>query len=122
MSLASTTGKNWRLQEEVMPASGKDPECWSATDKFTVVLETAGLNDTELTAYCRERGLFPEQMDRWRQVVLRSAVGLIAPGDGCCQREISAQRIRRSQIKRKKLDFRLAYISYQVSEMNMKPR
>jgi transposase-like protein len=35
---------NWRLQGEVVPASGKDPEGWSATDKFTVVLETAGFN------------------------------------------------------------------------------
>jgi hypothetical protein len=23
---------------------------------------------TELSAYCRERGLFPEQVDRWRQL------------------------------------------------------
>ena len=45
----------------MVPASGKDPEGWSATDKFTVVLETAGFNTTELSAYCRERGLFPEQ-------------------------------------------------------------
>jgi transposase-like protein len=58
---------NWRLQGEVVPASGKDPEGWSATDKFTVVLETAGFNTTELSAYCRERGLFPEQVDRWRK-------------------------------------------------------
>ena len=36
-------------------------------DKFTVVLETAGLNATELSAYCRERGLYPEQVERWRQ-------------------------------------------------------
>jgi hypothetical protein len=28
---------------------------------------TVGLNATELSAYCRERGLFPEQVDRWRQ-------------------------------------------------------
>jgi len=59
--------KAWRLQGEVVPASEKDPEGWGATDKFTVVLETAGLNATELSAYCRERGLFPEQVDRWRQ-------------------------------------------------------
>jgi transposase len=59
--------KAWRLQGEVVPASEKDPDGWSATDKFTVVLETAGLNPTELSAYCRERGLFPEQVDRWRQ-------------------------------------------------------
>ena len=59
--------KTWRLQGEVVPASEKDPEGWGATDKFTVVLETAGLNATELGAYCRERGLYPEQVERWRQ-------------------------------------------------------
>jgi transposase len=35
--------KAWRLQGEVVPASEKDPDGWSATDTFTVVLETAGL-------------------------------------------------------------------------------
>ena len=59
--------KAWRMQGEVVPASEKDPDGWSATDKFTVVLETAGLNATELSAYCRERGLYPEQVERWRQ-------------------------------------------------------
>ena len=58
---------NWRLQGEVVPASEKDPDSWSAADKFTVVLETAGFNATELSSYCRERGLFLEQVDRWRQ-------------------------------------------------------
>jgi transposase len=59
--------KAWRLQGEVVPASEKDPDGWGAADKFTVVLETAGLNATELSAYCRERGLYPEQVERWRQ-------------------------------------------------------
>ena len=59
--------KAWRLQGEVVPASEKDPDGWSAADKFTVVLETAGLNATELSAYCRERGLYPQQVERWRQ-------------------------------------------------------
>jgi transposase-like protein len=44
--------KAWRLQGEVVTASEKDPEGWSAADKFTVVLETAGLNAMELSAYC----------------------------------------------------------------------
>ena len=59
--------KAWRLQGEVVPASEMEPEGWDSTDKFTVVLETAGLNATELSAYCRERSLYPEQVDRWRQ-------------------------------------------------------
>ena len=59
--------KAWRLQGEVVPASEKAPESWSSADKFTVVLESSGLNATELGAFCRERGLYPEQVDRWRQ-------------------------------------------------------
>jgi transposase len=58
--------KAWRLQGEAVPASEKDPEGWNAADKFTVVLETAGLNATELSAYCRERGLYPEQVEHWQ--------------------------------------------------------
>jgi len=56
--------KTWRLQGEVVPASEKEPDGWSAADKFTVVLETAGLNATELSAYCRERGLFPKSLQK----------------------------------------------------------
>jgi transposase len=59
--------KGWRLEGEVVPASQKDPEGWNAADMFTVVLETAGLNATELSFYCRERGLYPDQVERWRQ-------------------------------------------------------
>ena len=46
---------NWRLQGVVVPAYEKDPDRWSAADKFTVVLETAGLNATELSSYCCSR-------------------------------------------------------------------
>jgi hypothetical protein len=59
--------KAWRLQGDVVPATQKEPEGWSARDKFTFVLESDGVSATELGAYCRVRGLFPEQVDRWRQ-------------------------------------------------------
>ena len=42
---------NWRLRGEVVPASEKDPYSWSAADKFTVELESAGFNATELSIY-----------------------------------------------------------------------
>jgi hypothetical protein len=44
-----------------------EPEGWSAAEMFMVMLQTAGLNATELSAYCRDRCLFPEQVSRWRQ-------------------------------------------------------
>ena len=69
--------KRWRLQGEVVPGSEKDPEGWTAADKFTVVLESSGFNATELSAYCWERGLFPEQVDRWRQTAKSCLILLI---------------------------------------------
>ena len=43
----------WRVQGDLVPASKKEPEGWSAADKFMVVVETAGFNSTELSSYCR---------------------------------------------------------------------
>ena len=59
--------KAWRMQRKVVPATHNDPEGWWPADKFTVVLEATDLNATVPDAYCRERGLFPEQDDRWCQ-------------------------------------------------------
>ena len=55
----------------VVPASEKEPEGWIAADKFTVVLDTAGLNTTEFSAYCRKRELLPDSLRKNR---LRSQV------------------------------------------------
>ena len=44
---------------------------WSFEEKFTVVLECATLTETELGEYCRRKGLYPEQVDLWRQACVR---------------------------------------------------
>ena len=49
--------KAWRLKGEVMPASEKEPEGWSAADKFMMVLETAVLNTTKLGSQPGARSL-----------------------------------------------------------------
>jgi transposase-like protein len=49
--------KAWRLQVEVVPSSEREPEGWSAAGKFTVVLESAGLNATELSSRVLKQGL-----------------------------------------------------------------
>ena len=40
---------------------------WSSKDKFQAVLDTAHLNEAELSAYCRRNGLYAEQLKAWRQ-------------------------------------------------------
>ena len=38
----------------------------SSEEKFAAVLETAPLNEMELSAYCRRQGLCPQQIEAWR--------------------------------------------------------
>jgi transposase-like protein len=58
----------WKQEGQLMPATSKAPEQWSASDKLAAVIQAAGLSGPDLGAYCRERGLFPKQLARWRQV------------------------------------------------------
>jgi len=61
-----TWRRNLKAQGVLVPGNGKNAEEWSSKDKFGVVLETAGLNEAELSEYCRRKGLFIEQMAAWR--------------------------------------------------------
>lgn len=44
-----------------------------------VVMETAGLDATELGGSCRQRSLFPEQVDRWRQAATDASAKPVLP-------------------------------------------
>jgi len=40
---------------------------WSPEQKFSVVLETVALSEIGLSEYCREKGLYLEQVKEWKQ-------------------------------------------------------
>jgi transposase-like protein len=62
---------NWRkaarAEGRLMPDGDSTPQGWASVDKFAAVLETAAMNEAELSAYCRQRGLYPEQIGEWRE-------------------------------------------------------
>lgn len=62
---------NWRkaarAEGRLMPDGDSTPAGWSARDKFAAVVETASMNEAELSAYCRQQGLYPEQISEWRE-------------------------------------------------------
>lgn len=69
--ISEATLYNWRNQArkqgEAVTGEARHPEKWSSAQKFAVVIETASLNEAELGEYCRKKGLFPEQVRRWRE-------------------------------------------------------
>ena len=69
--MAEQTLYNWRKQARLkgapVPGPSKTSDDWSGDAKFAVVVETATLSEAELSQYCREKGLYPEQVKAWKQ-------------------------------------------------------
>lgn len=64
---------HWRNQARAtgtfMP-NDSNTQQWDKHTRFAVVLETASMNESERSAYCREKGLYPDQIAQWRQACI----------------------------------------------------
>jgi transposase-like protein len=65
--------KQCRQQGIPVPGNRHIGEDWSPEAKLAVVIETAAISEAELGAYCREKGLYPEQVQRWKEACLQGA-------------------------------------------------
>lgn len=69
-NISPATLYNWRNKArdagQPVPGNTKNSENWSAETKLAVIVETATLAESELGQYCREKGLFVEQVKRWK--------------------------------------------------------
>lgn len=98
--IADVTLYNWLKQcrERGMPVPGQSRtgDDWSADAKLAVVIETAPMSEAELSTYCREKGLYVEQVRQWKEACLQGAASQPAK-----QKEAEAQdRKHRKKIKR----------------------
>lgn len=70
--IAESTLYTWRIKamkrEGIMQAKTE----WTAEARFAVIVETETLSANELGEYCRQRGLYPEQIKQWRKTFIDS--------------------------------------------------
>lgn len=96
------TLRNWRdnARREGYAAPGTDavPDNWNTQDKFLVVVESAGMNETELAEYARKKGLYVEQLKAWKDACI-NANGGVAKEAARLNREL-----KDSEKERKKLE------------------
>jgi transposase-like protein len=84
------------------PALTIAPRELSSEEKFNIVLETASLNEMELSAYCRRKGLFKHMIEAWRETCeqAHTQLGPKAKADQ------TAIRIQKKEIKRLEMELR----------------
>lgn len=66
----------WRVKYRNTSAGESDQRQqssnFSSEEKLTIVIETASLNETETSEYCRNKGLYPDQINGWESVIKQS--------------------------------------------------
>lgn len=112
--ISEQTLRNWRdgARRKGYAAPGKEgaPDNWSTQDKFLIVVETAVMNETELAAYAREKGLYVEQINSWKDACINANGGL-AREAARLNRELKA-----SEKERRKLEKELQYKEKALAE------
>ena len=94
--------KEFRDKGFAVPGDDSRPDSWSAQDKLAVVIETAALNESELAKYCREKGLYAEQVSGWREAALRG----YERDEQLQQQQASSRKEDRREIKKLKSEAR----------------
>lgn len=99
--ICSATLYNWlnQVREQGVPVPGsrvKHAEQWNGEAKFAVVLETQSMNEAEKSAYCREKGLYPEQVERWRQACIGGVGASSADNESLKQARNEIKRLKRA--------------------------
>jgi len=82
--------------QELSPQEGLSSEA-----RFNVVLETAGLNEVELGAYCRRKGLFPQQIQAWRETCRQAHAPLGAGDRETLRSQAKAIKALETELRRK---------------------
>lgn len=57
------TLERWREEVRSRPARGR---AWTAGARLDAVITTAALDETGKSAWCREHGVYPAELDKWR--------------------------------------------------------
>lgn len=69
--------KQFRTRGFVVPSKSTQPDRWDSKTKLAAVIQTALMNEAERSTYCREHGLYVEQLDAWKQAFESSDVSAV---------------------------------------------
>jgi transposase-like protein len=99
LSISTATLERWRADALSRPARER---AWTAPARFEAVLLTATMDEASKSAWCRERGVYPQELEQWRTAATRA---LADPEDSARTRH-QEQKADRRRIKELERDLR----------------
>jgi DNA-binding transcriptional MerR regulator len=94
VGVAVATLERWRSEALSKPVRER---AWTATARLEAVIATAAMDETGRSAWCRQQGVYPSEMENWRQ----SATAALAEPE---EARASPQQTRQDQRRIKELE------------------
>lgn len=100
------TLKNWMKthKESVLLKEGmstKRPKDWSLAERLQMLLESHGMDEEALNAFCRERGIFRHHLGQWREAFETGTSGEMQANRSEVRELKEANRGLKSELNRK---------------------
>jgi transposase-like protein len=70
VGISVATLERWRAAALAANDGNGSPRPWSPAARLEAVIATAAMDEAARSAWCREHGLFPADLDRWKQDAL----------------------------------------------------
>ncbi len=97
LGVSVATLERWRAQALAEPEQQRR---WTAAARLEAVIATAAMDEAAKSAWCREQGIYPSELARWRE---SAAAALAEPEEA----RASPQQTRRDQRRIKELERQL---------------
>jgi transposase-like protein len=62
--------KNKLENPETNMSKEKSPQNWTKTQRFEAIIDCHGMSDDQVSAYCREHGIYPHHVKEWKSEFL----------------------------------------------------
>ena len=63
---------------------------YTAEQRFSILLETTTFSETQLSEYCRKKGIYPEQITQWKQAFIKNDTKPVKTADSGDKKRIKA--------------------------------
>ena len=83
------TLERWREEAQSRPARGR---AWTAGARLEAVITVAAMDEAGKNAWCREHGVYPAELDKWRQ---NATTALAAPEEARASPQATRQDKKR---------------------------
>jgi transposase len=70
IGISVPTLERWRAAALAANDGNGSPRPWTPAARLEAVIATAAMDEAARSAWCRERGLFPTELERWKQDAL----------------------------------------------------